>query len=78
MSRNKPRGFALTAVVAVPVAAVALVLSGCTPPLPPDVLAAQAEANITCQTGSVDVSAPEIFKGAMDAVGQSLTATCPV
>ena len=77
MSRKKPRGVALTALIAVPVAAAALVLSACTPPLPPDVLAAQAEANITCQTGSVDVSAPEIFKGAMDAVGQSLTATCP-
>ena len=77
MSRKKPRGVALTALISVPVAAAALVLSACTPPLPPDVLAAQAEANITCQTGSVDVSAPEIFKGAMDAVGQSLTATCP-
>jgi len=77
MSRNNPRGLALTAVLAVPVAALALVLSACTPPPPPDVLAAQAEANITCQTGSVEVSAPEIFKGAMDAVGQSLTSTCP-
>ena len=34
-----------------------------------------AEANITCQTGSVEVAAPEIFAGAMDAVGQSLTTT---
>ena len=76
MSRKNPRGVALTALLAVPVAVAALVLSACTPPLPPDVLAAQAEANITCQTGRVDVSAPEIFKGAMDAVGQSLTTTC--
>ena len=77
MSRNKPRGLALTAVFAVPLAAAVLILSACTPPLPPDVLAAQAEANITCQTGSVDVGAPEIFVGAVDAVGQSLTTTCP-
>ncbi len=77
MSRNKPRGIALTAWFAVPLAAAALVLSGCTPPLPPDVLAAQAEANITCQQGSLDVAAPEIFTGALDAVGQSLTTTCP-
>lgn len=77
MSRNKPRGFALTAVFAVSITAAALVLSGCTPPLPPDVLAAQAEANITCQQGSLEVAAPEIFTGALDAVGQSLTTTCP-
>lgn len=77
MSRKNSRGVALTAFFAVPLAAAALILSACTPPLPPDVLAAQAEANITCQTGSVDVGAPEIFVGAVDAVGQSLTTTCP-
>ena len=74
MPPKNPRGIALTAALLLPV--VAIVLSACTPPLPPDVLAAQAEANITCQTGSVDVSSPEIFKGALDAVGQSLTSTC--
>lgn len=74
MPPKNPRGIALTAALVLPLAA--LILSACTPPLPPDVLAAQAEANITCQTGTVDVSSPEIFKGALDAVGQSLTATC--
>jgi len=77
MSRFKPRGINLALAFSIPLAAAALVLSGCTPPLPPDVLAAQAEANITCQTGSVNVASPEIFAGALDAVGQSLTATCP-
>lgn len=75
MPRKNPRGIALTA--ALTASAAALVLSACTPPLPPDVLAAQAEASITCQTGTVDVSSPEIFAGALDAVGQSLTTTCP-
>ena len=74
MPPKNPRGIALTAALVLPIAA--LVLSACTPPLPPDVLAAQAESNITCQKGTIDVSSPEIFKGALDAVGQSLTTTC--
>ena len=77
MSRFNSRGFALATLFSIPLAAAALVLSGCTPPLPPDVLAAQAEANITCQSGTLSVASPEIFTGALDAVGQSLTATCP-
>ena len=77
MSRFNPRGIALATLFTGPLVAASLLLSGCTPPLPPDVLAAQAEANITCQTGSLNVAAPEIFAGALDAVGQALTATCP-
>lgn len=52
-------------------------VSACTPPLPPDVLAAQAEANITCQTGAQNVSLPEDFAGASDAVNATLAGTCP-
>ncbi|MEY4137416.1 MAG: Phosphate-binding protein PstS3 [Actinomycetota bacterium] len=76
MSRNKKstRGIVLAACAA---AGAALLLSACTPPLPPDVLAAQAEANITCQTGAQNVSLPEDFAGASDAVNATLSGTCP-
>jgi len=76
MSRmNKStRGIVLAACVAT---STALLLSACTPPLPPDVLAAQAEANITCQTGAQNVSLPEDFVGASDAVNATLAGTCP-
>jgi len=76
MSRmNKStRGIVLAACA---VASAALLLSACTPPLPPDVLAAQAEANITCQTGAQNVSLPEDFAGASDAVNATLAGTCP-
>ena len=75
MSRRsmKVRGIVLTAFVS----AAALTLAACTPPLPPDVLAAQAEAQIACQTGEVKVSVPETFTGAMDAVGLGLGGVCP-
>jgi ABC-type phosphate transport system substrate-binding protein len=76
MSRmNKStRGIVLAACVAT---STALLLSACTPPLPPDVLAAQAEANITCQTGAQNVSLPEDFAGASDAVNANLFGICP-
>ena len=76
MSRNKKstRGIVLAACAA---AGSALLLAACTPPLPPDVLAAQAEANITCQTGAQNVSLPEDFAGASDAVNATLAGTCP-
>lgn len=52
-------------------------LAACTPPLPPDVLAAKAENQITCQSGSLTVSVPEDLIGSMDAVGQALAGVCP-
>lgn len=75
MSRNslKIRGVVLTAVLG----AGALALSACTPPMPPDVLAARAEAQIQCGTGNVDVSMPQEFSGSMDAVGAALASVCP-
>ncbi len=54
----------------------ALVVTACTPPLPPDVLAAQAERNITCQDGAQDVSLPDDFAGSMALVNGSLTGAC--
>ena len=56
---------------------VAAAASACTPPMPPDVLAAQAESQIDCQTGSTDVSVPENLLGAMTFVGDALTSVCP-
>ena len=76
MPRSLPlilRGIALASVGAVAVVA----LAACTPPLPPDVLAAQAEKNITCQQGSQDVAVPADFTGAIDLVNGSLTGACP-
>jgi ABC-type phosphate transport system substrate-binding protein len=55
----------------------ALVLAACTPPLPPDVLAARAESQIVCGNGEVAVSVPETLTGSMAAVGAALTSVCP-
>ncbi len=73
MPRRKTttRGIVLVALAATGV------LAACTPPLPPDVLAAKAENQITCQSGSLTVSVPEDFTGSMDAVGQALAGVCP-
>ena len=70
---RRGRGIALSA-FALSVAAAA---SACPPPMPPDVLAAQAESQIDCQTGSTDVSVPENLLGAMTFVGDALTSVCP-
>lgn len=67
------RGIALTALAG----AAALVTAGCTPPMPPDVLAAQAESQIECQTGTTEVSIPDNLFGAMTFVGDALTSVCP-
>lgn len=69
----KVRGIVLTAFV-VPLVVIA---AACTPPLPPDVLAAQAESQITCQQGEVQVSVPATFTGAIDSVGFALNGVCP-
>lgn len=71
--RMTTRGIVLVCAVGVLGAAV----SACTPPLPPDVLAAQAETNIVCQTGNLEVGLPEEFTGAMDSVGLGLSGVCP-
>ena len=75
MSRrsSKVRGVVLTSLVG----ATAAVVAACTPPLPPDVLAAQAESQIVCQTGETTVSVPEAFAGSMDAVNLGLGGVCP-
>ena len=72
-SRKTTRGIVLVAFVA----AAGVLVAACTPPLPPDVLAAKAENQITCQNGELTVSVPEDFTGSMDAVGQALAGVCP-
>jgi ABC-type phosphate transport system substrate-binding protein len=75
MSRRswKTRGIVLT----VSAGAAVLALAACTPPLPPDVLAAQAESQIQCYSGETSVSVPEGLAGSMDAVGLGLLGVCP-
>lgn len=71
MSRqvNPLRGIVLIAVMAV--------LAACTPPMPPDVLAARAESQIVCESGEVQVSVADGFSGSMSAVGAALAGVCP-
>jgi ABC-type phosphate transport system substrate-binding protein len=71
MPRNaiSTRGIVLAAVVAV-------ALSACTPPLPPDVLAAQAENTIKCQNGTQQVAVPDDFLGSMSIVSSNLSGVC--
>lgn len=59
------------------IAVVAGMLAACTPPMPPDVLAARAESQIVCQSGEVTISVPETLTGSMSAVGAALTSVCP-
>jgi ABC-type phosphate transport system substrate-binding protein len=53
------------------------ILAACTPPMPPDVLAARAESQIVCGTGSLEVATPGQFIGAIDSVGAALNSVCP-
>ena len=64
------RGIVLTCVAA-------LGLAACTPPMPPDVLAARAESQIVCQSGDVQAAVPETLAGSMTAVGLGLGGVCP-
>ncbi len=73
-NRNRGWGIALTVVVVV---TASISLSACTPPMPPDVLAAQLENQITCQTGNQDILVPEEFVGSVDSVNATLTGVCP-
>ncbi len=72
--RHRRWGIALTVVSA---ASATMLLSACTPPMPPDVLAAQMENQITCQTGNQDVVVPQEFTGSFDMVNTTLSGVCP-
>lgn len=73
---NNSHGRGGIALTSLSVAVGALMLSACTPPLPPDVLAAQIENQITCQVGDQQVSVPSEFAFSMDTVNQTLMGVC--
>ena len=75
MSRSsaKVRGIVLTSSLVTTIS----LLAACTPPMPPDVLAARAESQIVCGTGNLDVATPGQFAGSMDSVGAALNSVCP-
>ena len=52
-------------------------LAACTPPMPPDVLAARLERTITCVPGAQDVAVPPEFIEMIDQVNVSLNGLCP-
>ena len=58
-------------------AAAALVLTGCTPPMPPEVQAALAEQIYTCVDGTVTTSFPSVMADAELTVADSMSANCP-
>ncbi len=64
-------------VLAVSAAGVAVSLGACTPPMPPDVMAAVAESQVTCQSGTVSVAVPDDLLGSMASVGAALSGVCP-
>ena len=70
---QSPRGIVLVAVAA----GLTLGLSACTPPMPPDVLAAQAEQFFTCYNGQQQVSAAADLGTAIDALNTGLMGQCP-
>ena len=70
---QSPRGIVLVAVAA----GFTLGLSACTPPMPPDVLAAQAEQNFTCYSGQQQVTAAADLSAAIDALNTGLMGQCP-
>ena len=76
MPRSVPSIRGIVLAVSAAVAASAF-LTACNPPMPPDVLAAKAESQITCTNGDLPVAVPEAFTGAMTAVGSALTSVCP-
>lgn len=66
-----------TAQTLVASAAVIAFAVACTPPMPPDVLAARLERTITCQPGNQDVAVSPDYFEAVEAVGTSLQGLCP-
>ncbi len=76
MNRQSHPGFRGIVLLLASLASIALI-AGCTPPMPPDVLAARAESQIQCRDGEVEVSTPEQFAGSMTAVSDALASVCP-
>lgn len=58
-------------------ALISLSLAACTPPLPPEVLAGQAEATINCETANTIVDGPANLEPNFFLIADSLAAACP-
>ncbi|MEY3496057.1 MAG: hypothetical protein RJA80_279 [Actinomycetota bacterium] len=52
-------------------------LAACTPPIPPDVLASYAEAEVTCANGAVNVLATDVTSAPIQASIDLYLASCP-
>lgn len=55
----------------------AVFVSACTPPLPPEVLAGQAEATINCEAANTTVDGPVELESNFFLIAESLSALCP-
>ncbi len=51
-------------------------LTACDPPLPPEILAAQAEQTVNCVDGDVKVASPSAISDVIDSWATSLTTAC--
>jgi hypothetical protein len=69
--------FAKKLVAAGLAALIAVGLTACDPPLPPEILAAQAEQTVNCVDGSVSVATPTAIADVIDGWASSLTDACP-
>ena len=58
-------------------ATMALVLTGCTPPMPPEVKAAQAELTYTCIDGSGSLALADALQGVASGWTASMQGACP-
>ena len=56
--------------------AVTLGLAACDPPMPPELLAAEAEKTVTCVDGDLKVATPDIIGDLLDSWSSSLTDAC--
>jgi hypothetical protein len=54
-----------------------ILITACTPPLPPDVLAARLERTITCIPGTQDVAISPDYAEAVNAISIALNGLCP-
>lgn len=55
---------------------VTLGLTACDPPMPPELLATQAEQSVTCVDGDLTVATPAAISDVMDGWASSLTESC--
>jgi phosphate transport system substrate-binding protein len=69
--------FAKSAKLALILGAAALVLTACTPPMPPEVKAALLEQTYTCVDGNVNVASGEALTDAVSSIQGAMQGACP-